>query len=528
MIEDLADTGGSRQIETDVCVVGSGAAGLAFTREFLGTRTRLLVLESGGLEREPEVESLNEGHNVGVLNLGLMEGRRRVLGGTTDVWPGGCVPLTELDLSVRPWVPFSGWPISLSDIHPYYRRAADLLHVPFGVFHQDVWSAIGVDGLHFDEDLLSHFIAVYSPRPHRFFGMALRRDLERSTNINVLLHANATDLRTDPAGTTVEGLEARALTGQRMEVRARVFVLACGGFENARLLLLSRSLETAGVGNRHDLVGRFFQDHPHAYTATVDTDCPAELQKRYGASYGGFPPKPRPYPKIRLSPELQEREGVLNSAGTIVWDIDPQAGEAGLVRIFRAMRSSKPTLPREELRKILRDGGGTARFIGRYLRGRASITPPTSMSLLNAAEQAPNRESRILLDDARDAFGLPQVRLDWRLTELDRRTAEVMATTVGRELQRLDIARLDVAEWLERGADDWSANVFGAFHPSGTTRMSSDPRAGVVDEHCAVHGMSNLHVVGSSVFATSGYANPTFTIVALAIRLADRVKLSLR
>ena len=528
MIDDLANAGGTRQIDTDVCVVGSGAAGLAFAREFLGTTMRVLVLESGGVNREERAASLNQGRDVGVPNPGLIEGRLRIFGGTTDIWPGACVPLTEMDLSERPWVPFSGWPISFQDIQPYYRRAADLLHVAVEAFQEEVWSVVGVDGLEFDERLLSHFIALFSPRPYRFLGKVLRQDLQRASNIRVLLHATATELRTDPSGTTVESLEARSLTGQRVEIRARAFLLACGGFENARLLLLSRAVESAGVGNRHDLVGRFYQDHPHARVGTIHADRPTALQKRYGASFRGFPPKPKPYPKIRLSPKLQQREGVLNSSATIVWDNDAQAGEEGLVRLFRAVRSLRtPVSPREEIMKIIRDLPGTARFVGRYVRGRASITPPRSMWLLNGAEQAPNPDSRITLDDELDGFGLPRVRLNWRMTELDRRTAEVMAEAVGQELHRMGLARLDIPSWLKSGTEGWSANMFGVFHPSGTTRMAQDPTRGVVDEHCQVHGMSNLHIAGSSVFPTSGYANPTFTIVALAIRLADRMKSAL-
>jgi choline dehydrogenase-like flavoprotein len=58
----------------------------------------------------------------------------------------------------------------------------------------------------------------------------------------------------------------------------------------------------------------------------------------------------------------------------------------------------------------------------------------------------------------------------------------------------------------------------------GTTRMHADPRQGVVDVNCKVHGVDNLYIAGSSVFPTGGYANPTLTLVALALRLADRLK----
>jgi choline dehydrogenase-like flavoprotein len=150
------------------------------------------------------------------------------------------------------------------------------------------------------------------------------------------------------------------------------------------------------------------------------------------------------------------------------------------------------------------------------------------MWLLGGAEQAPNLDSRVTLSDQRDALGSPRVRLDWRLTELDHRTARTMAGAVRDAFRRQGLAEVDLPDWLQPGAEGWTSQVYGPFHPTGTTRMASDPKRGVVDANCRVHGVSNLFVAGSSVFPTSGYANPTFTIIALAIRLADHVRSILR
>ena len=526
LIDDLQAHGHVSPIETDICVVGSGAAGLAFAREFLGSRAQVLVLESGGLNLNPEVDALNCGEIIGMANRSLNEGRHRVLGGTTEVWPGGCMPLVPIDFAERRWVPFSGWPITLADLQPYYNRAGALLRVRAEAFAEDVWTAIGREG---GPDLrpaaLSHCLTLFSPRPHRFLGKALRDTFTRSGNVRILLHATATGLYTDPSGRVVERLECASLSGQRVTVRARNYVLCGGGFENARLLLLSRRVEPRGVGNRHDLVGRFYQDHPTTRAATIHTDRPAILQNAYGVSFRGFPPQPRPYPRIRLSPSLQERQGVLNCYATVAWGIGEKTAEAAVLSLFRAARSFRtPKAIAGEFLEVTRDLPGTARFVARYLAGRASLTPPNSMWLMSGAEQAPNPDSRVTLSDKRDAMGLPRVQLDWRLTELDRRTASAMACAVRDEFQRLGLARAELPGWLQDESNGWRTNMSAPFHPSGTTRMASDPKRGVVDENCRVHGVTNLYVAGSSVFPTSGYANPTFTIVALAIRLADHIK----
>ena len=525
MIHDLLKMSGTAKFETEVCIVGAGAAGLTVAREFLGSRTHVLVLETGGINREEQADDLNQGENVGVPDPGSLEGRARVFGGSTDLWSAVCIPLSESDFLKRPWVPFSGWPITLDDLEPYYARARTLLQVPVSAFRPGPWNLDGVGGLEYDPDLLSHCPIAFSPRPHRYFGKVLRRDFEHSANVSVLLHATATDIRTHVSGATVESLEARAILGQRAIVRARVFILCGGGFENARLLLMSRNVDITGVGNRHDLVGRFYQDHPSARIGTIYSAQSAVLQKSYGISFRGFPPRPQPFLKLRLSPELQRRQQVLNCAAEIVWTIDEASGEQAMLALFRGLRALRtPILPRAEVLKVLRDFPGTARFIGQYLRGRPSLTEPKSMWLFSMAEQEPNPSSRVTLSNQRDALGLPQVRVDRRMTELDRRTAEVMALTVRDELQRLGIARVELPEWLQGPAEDWNPHMMAPFHPTGTTRMASDPKRGVVDETCRVHGVDNLYISGSSIFPTSGYANPTLTIVALAIRLADHLR----
>jgi choline dehydrogenase-like flavoprotein len=126
----------------------------------------------------------------------------------------------------------------------------------------------------------------------------------------------------------------------------------------------------------------------------------------------------------------------------------------------------------------------------------------------------------VTLSEQTDALGMPRVRLEWRLRPADMRSMVRAQEIVDEELRRAGLGRLQIE------LDDATPppGLKGGWHHMGTTRMHLDPRQGVVDEHCRVHGVANLYVAGSSVFPTAGYANPTLTLCALAIRLADRVK----
>lgn len=156
----------------------------------------------------------------------------------------------------------------------------------------------------------------------------------------------------------------------------------------------------------------------------------------------------------------------------------------------------------------------------RLWEGRFPLTMDVSVEL----EQAPNPESRVKLSSAQDAMGLNQVLLDWKFTKLEKRSALAFIKTIGKEFGRLGLGRVMIRDWLLEDNDEWGEDLHGSFHHLGTTRMTDDPKRGVVDRNCRVHGVYNLYIAGGSVFATAGATNPTLTIVALSLRLADHLK----
>ena len=270
-------------------------------------------------------------------------------------------------------------------------------------------------------------------------------------------------------------------------MRARRYVLACGGIENARLLLAS--------GIDASAVGRFFAEHPHSPLGL------AVLPANVAPFYNGVVAKQttRVRAALATAPQLSERPGVLRASMTfepvetdpyIDHDDEREQEWAALGLDVASVASSLE--------------GARYRVYALYLR----------------SEQAPNPASRVTLADERDALGMRRARLEWRLGDLDlestERTVALLAATLGRS----GIGRVFGRPGSDGGF--WE-RVGGGFHHMGTTRMGTDARTSVVDRHCRVHGLDNLFVAGSSVFPTSGYANPTLTIVALALRLADHL-----
>ncbi|MCE7032686.1 GMC family oxidoreductase [Lysobacter sp. GX 14042] len=544
MIIDFRSGACPPRMEADLCIIGAGVAGLAIAREFIGTPLQVCVVESGGLQGTRRDQALYEGDSIGSPELDPASCRMRAFGGSCNLWGGGCVPLDGV--SPRDWVPHSGWPLSHAELVPYYRRALSFCglegHEPGenGFLSRPATPLLPLD----PEVLVNHVTADSPVLP----GEAYRQELERAGNVRVLLHANLLELEAEADGTSIRAARLGTLDGHGARVHARQYVLACGGIENARLLLLSDSVVPGGLGNRHDLVGRYFMDHPSGRLGTIRTRTPEAICLATGA-----PPTTRPGPaaaEICLSPRIQHQQRILGAR------VRPFMVEEAVPRGIQALRQLRATLrpagrdessalrqrlstrrngepgpastapaPRGQLpilaiRTVLGIGDIGAAAI-RRASGRPSVAS-NRVDLVGFFEQAPNPDSRVLLGRQLDALGQRKVCIDWRLDELDRRTHRIAARLFGDELARICGGSFVMEPWLE--ADHvGSLPLTGTAHHLGTTRMADDPRQGVVDRDCRVHGIDNLHIAGSSVFPTGGWAFPTFAIIAMALRLADRL-----
>lgn len=528
MIEDFSTDDTGEEIDVDLCIVGGGAAGIALAREFVNSPLNVCLLESGDFEYDLTTQSLYSGENIGLPYFPLEACRLRYFGGTTNHWSGQCAPLSELDFEVRPWVAHSGWPISKADLDPFYERAQSVCELGNYVYDERMFDALEIEQPDLDLERLKTFFFRYSP-PIRF-GEAYRGDLRTAENIQILLNSNALNLSTNDAGTQVEQIEFSTINGRSGSVRARAFVLACGAIENARLLLLSTDSNPNGLGNQHDLVGRFFMEHPEGPSGTLISQDPMSLLYSFTRHWrGGIQFRPA----FRTADALQRQEEVLGACSVLEYTVRADSGTTAAISIGRSLSNGeRPGELASKLWRILLDLDEVLPNAYRYLvQGKEPIAKPERLFFKTLSEQAPNPSSRVTLSDEEDALGKRRVRMDWRLTDMDKKTIDVLTTTLGIEFGRLDMGRVQLDDWLADTSNSWQTeggrNLRGGFHHMGTTRMSANPAEGVVDADCRVHGISNLCIAGSSVFPTSGHVNPTLTIVALALRTADHLKQSL-
>lgn len=528
MLRDLLEATDPVERVADICIIGAGAAGLTVARRLLAKGRSVILLESGGRDYEADVADLNRGENVGEDYYELGHSRLRFFGGTTAIWGGRCAELDAIDLERRDWVPHSGWPLDPAELQAWYREARPLFDLPPARDTADGLRAAGVPVPQFDPARLSTPVWAFDMRFNRF-AQESSADLIAHPRCEVVLHATATSIDAAPDGNRIEQVTARSLNGRRLTVRARAFVLAAGGIENPRLLLASNAVIPTGLGNQGDAVGRYFMEHPHARGGRIDNGRAWALLKAFGRRHRVAGRDLAAL--IAPSREVQREHGILNSSLTVVARQPERDAQFWGMRAYsRIKHDMAPTRRGRALWVTTKRLAGWAQRRVDPLRpwllhrlGRVDI------ALLVRAEQAPNPDSRVLLSEERDALGMPRVKLDWRLGELDVRSVDRLVRTLGAELERLGLGRVEPAAWLSDPAGGWrtdpliSAHPIGGYHHMGTTRMSEDPRYGVTDARTRVHGLPNLYVAGSSLFPTSGWANPTLTIVALALRTAEDI-----
>ncbi len=508
-------------LHCQVCIVGAGAAGITLARELRGRDFKVVLLESGGIEPDEPTTDLSRGRCIGQPHGGLDVTRLRYFGGTTNHWGGWCRPFDEIDFETRDWVPYSGWPIGKAELDPYYETAQHYCELGGYNYDADYWTKRIID--HDVEPLRIPGLisAMFQFSPPTRFGEVYGDDLRRAKNVQVFLYANVTNINLRPDAGSVKSVSVKTLQGNSFTVSATLFVLATGGIENARLLLLSNDVARRGVGNQHDLVGRFFMEHPHLEAGQllfsaghVRTD----LYDRY-YTYGHLPIGA----SLCLAPRIQRQARLLNSRLDLnsVFEGEASEGTKALKHVYRSLRRGEiPDEFIESLGAIIRDVDEVAVAVYGHL-----TRPPERLkhvSLFFALEQAPNPDSRISLDTSRDALGLNRVLMDWKLLEIDHaslvRTLHLMANAFGAE----GLGR--VKRTLGHDPQAWLDNAESGWHHMGTTRMSDSPATGVVDRNCRVHGVGNLYIAGSSVFPTGGAGVPTLTIVALAVRLAAHLQ----
>jgi choline dehydrogenase-like flavoprotein len=549
MISDARSIARGTTVEADVCVIGAGAAGITLALELLGSGLRIVLLEAGGTAAEPRTQALYEGEVADAsLHSPPDKYRQRRFGGSTTIWGGRCVPFDPVDFEARAWIPRSGWPIRFDDVAAHYAKANAICEA--GDCTYDARQAVP-GGM---RPVLRDFAPVdfTTDGIERFscptdFGRRYRNHLAAAPSVRVLLHANCTRLVASADGGRVEHAVVRTLGGNEFHVTATRFVLAAGALEATRLLLASRDVHSQGIGNGRGLVGRHYMCHIAGSIGTLRIDRPSDhVWQGYERAEDGVYCRRR----ISLTAAAQRREAIGNAVFRLHHPRipDPRHRTGALSAIFLARRlisyeygkrlvTGQPISSRDWLRHVANVGIGapaTSRFLWHWLRDRVFaerkfptviVRPRENLFSLDFnAEQAPNPDSRVRLGEQTDALGMPRLFIDWRYSDIDVRTVETAFNLLQQEVSRSGLGELTVdPDETDVEAVIRRDGAYGGHH-IGTTRMSSDAATGVVDVNCRVFGMHNLYVAGSAVFPTSSQANPTLTIVALAIRLARHIE----
>ncbi len=547
MLLDASEVPRDGTLECKVCIVGSGPAGVSIALS-LGD-VDVVLLESGGRRLERATQDLYRGS---VADPGqhhpLHLFRRRVLGGTSTVWGGRCVPLDDIDFENRDYVPHSGWPIAKVDLDPFYARANELCEAgPFAYEadgHLPSGRAEMIEG--FDgEEVVSRRLERWSMPTD--FGRRYLPALKRSGKVRLILHANCTGIQLDEHGRSVLHLNVSSLAGHAFRVRARHYILAGGGLETTRLLLASRDVHGSGIGNHSGLLGRFYMSHLVGATSVVRVSPGRTVLQDFERDASGVYCRRR----FWITGAAQRKHRVLNLVAYFhrPRESDPahRSGALSLLHIVKSLRAwardsdltKGPSCLREDdflahLRNLALDAPGLVRISLLWLRGRVfarrklpillfpGSSAATAYTLKFWAEQSPDPSSVVTLGTERDPFGMPRLRVDWRFNEMDVRSVATAHRLIGDQLGRSGAGRL---ECYEPDVGNAIRNQIDASaHHMGTTRMARSRHEGVVDENCRVHGVENLYVASSSVFPTSGHANPTLTVIALALRLADHLR----
>ncbi len=552
MLSDLRELQSAQEWSADICIVGAGAAGITLALELMNSGLDVVILESGGLKAEPVTQALYAGTVTDKrLHSPPDTYRQRRFGGSTTIWGGRCMPFDEIDFESRGYVPNSGWPISSQTLQPFYPRANQLCEA--GEFAYTIEAAFNqpmrpmitdFSSEHFTTNTLERFSCPTD------FGSRYGQLLRSAKNVRVVLHANVTRIQLNDSGTQVTSITARTLpqyANKSLTVKAKHFVLAAGGIEVARLLLVNRDVHVDGIGNTHDVVGRYYMCHLAGTVGTLTFNrLLPQVWHGYDVSHDNVYCRRR----FALRPEVQRAQGIGNFIARLHHPriTLPEHKNAVLSLLYLA----KPLIPYEygkrlygeegtplttwlkHLRNVLAGPFDATEFAWHMLRDRklakrkfpSIIIKPKAplFSLDFHAEQEPNPNSRVTLNNDVDALNVPRVNVDWHYTAGD-------VATVSKSIALLagDIEESGAGKFVyDPTSLEFEMTRYGAYggHHIGTTRMGVDERTSVVNSDCRVHGVNNLYISSAAVFPTSSQANPTLTIVAMAVRMAAQLKAS--
>jgi choline dehydrogenase-like flavoprotein len=505
---DARELPDNSQIDGDICIIGAGAAGISMALEWINTSHKVILLEGGGFSYDDQVQELYAGKTTGQRYYPLKSARLHLFGGTTGHWAGMCSTFDPIDFEKREWVDHSGWPITRQDLDPFYARAHKNVELGPYEYNLKYWQEKDplLQPLLQDDRVVWNKMWQFSP-PTRF-GEKYKDTIVKARNIHLYTYANVVDITASENTSQVRSVTVKNHAGKAHTVKAKIFVLACCSIQNARLLLAANKQAAKGLGNDYDNVGRYFMEHLELKSAELWLTH-ANPMKLYQWDFGVT----KAYAELAISASAQREFQILNGTASLtpleisknippsieVWNDDPRKSMDTLLSKFR-------------------NAGEKSKDVAEASRNRV-------FQMFTRIEQAPNPACRVTLDAEKDALGVPRAILHWELSSLEKRSIRKIYELIGQQAGRAGVGRVRLMDFLRDESDtSWPSFTGGGWHHMGTTRMSADPKDGVVDSNCKVHTVGNLFIAGASCYATSAAPNPTLTLIALTIRLSDHLK----
>ncbi len=545
-----------QSLTADVSIVGAGPAGIVLALELEKAGYTIALIESGQLAFNQAAQNLGDAAEFDLnFHAPMADCTRRQVGGTSTIWGGRCVPYDPVDFDTRDYIPGSDWPVTYQEISTYFQRACDYFFCGDSEF--DIHNIPGVEqtsmvpGLP-DGHVLTSTLERWSLPTN--FGKEYFTALKTSKSIKLFYGLTCTKIEVAEAGGHISGLEAKTLEGRTLLISARQYILAGGALNTTRLMLTSDESCPGGIGNHSGMLGRFYMGHLSGDIAAINFTTPPEK-----TIFGFDRDASNIYVRRRFSfsKAFMHEKRLTNIVG---WLGTPQFGDpnhgngvlslaylaltAPVISKYLAAKAIRETAigqDRKELfwshaRNVVRDLGNTLTFAPTFAFQRyVAKRKVPALFVYNAsnqyplhyhAEQVPNFDSCVTLSREIDALGMRRLNIDLHYSDQD-------VDSVVRAHQYWDeYLRQHNCGYLQYFTDDPAASVWAqardGYHQVGTTRMSQDPRDGVVSPNCNVHGFDNLYVASSSILVTSGQANSTFMIIAFALRLADFLKDALK
>jgi len=454
----------------DFCIIGSGPAGMTTAINLAKSGKEVLLLEAGDYNYTEQSQNVYTGQVIGDKYYKLEQMRARYLGGTSNYWAGYCRPLDARDFKSKSKFPETAWPIQKSDLDPFTEEACKILEIKSIENDQTISDANGINKIDFK----------FSP-PVRF-GLKYKKIIEKSKNLTTSLNANLTEIITD--GKNVEKIVVKDYDNLQVEISATTFILATGGIENSRILLYNNKKTNGKLCGENTPIGNYWMEHPHATIGEVILNT-TQNKKEY----------------FSLTESKQNQLNILNSGLRLNHDFK----YTGTKKTIANLACHAPTL-------------------SKWLFDKLDLNLICGKSIMSAWEQEPVYNNRIELSKTnKDLFDIPSTNLYWKKSENDIETIYKTSLQFGKYLIEKNLGRLRLFDWV-LGEDDYpDQSSFGGGHHMGGTRMGTNINSSVVDSNCKVHKQDNLYIIGSSVFPSGGHANPTFTIVQLALRLSKHL-----